>query len=344
MSPRRVVVLLIASILVAPTVAAQQPSVGSSVTVNLPELPEIEPTGSITQMVNITYSWEAGAVSPDDTEVTVNASIAFGPLDPWARVSLDRDTLTYSPDAQGGQETKSVNLTINVGPGAPAAVPAEMTVTANASRNGAIASSEDNGTADLFAEAVYDVTADPPGSVRLAEGGGTIEIPVSNQGNGPVGVWIANVTAPDGVTATPGERVVLGPGGEVQANADQIDVDNATRQHLAADPSGTLTIDVSGSGSGTLAFDVAYGPSGNATMVTGTSGAQVQVEGGGLPLVPLLLVLLVAAAIGGGYYIYREREEEREPREPVLTPLDASEVDEANEGETWLEVPADEEE
>lgn len=344
MSRRHVVAILAASLLVAPTVAAQQPAVNSRVFVNVPDIPEVEPTGSTVEQINITYRWGDGAISPDDTEVTVNASIGFGPLDPWADVSLDRDTLTYSPDAQGGQETKSVNLTINVGPGAPAAVPATVTVTANASQNGAIAPSEGNGTADLFAVASYQVQVAAPPSIDLAEAGGAIDVAVTNQGNGPVGVWIANLTAPEGIETTAPERIVLGPGDQVQANADAIDVDETVRQHLAADPTGTLSIGVTGSGSGTVAFDVAYGPAGNQTTVAGTGGTQIQVQGGGLPIVPLLVVLLVAAAIGGGYYVYREREEEREPREPILTPLDASEVEEANEGETWLEVPADEEE
>lgn len=343
MWPRLVAALSVALLLVAPAVSAQQ--VGSRVIVSMPDLPETEPTGSTTQQVNITYRWQDGALATEDTEVEVSASIDFGPLEPWAQVSLDRETLTYSPDAQSGQETKPVNLTIDVDSGAPAAVPAEVTVTANASENGAIESSQGNATDEAFAVATYAVQVSTPTSIELSEAGGTIEVGVANQGNGPVGVWIANLTAPEGIEATAPERIVLGPGGQVQESADEIDVNETVRRDLAADPTATLSVELQGSGSGTVTFDVAYGPAGNATTAAGANGAQIQVQGGGLPLVPLLIVLFVAAAIGGGYYLYREREEEEpDAGEPVLTPLDASEVDEANEGETWLEVPADEEE
>lgn len=343
MSPRTVALLLVSVALLAPTVAAQDPVVGSDIAVEMPDLPEIPPGGSRTKPVNVTYQWDAGAVSPDDTQVEITVEVDHGPLEAWTQVSVSPQMLTFSPDGQQGSQTKQTNLTVSPGDEAPAMVPAAVTVTANASQNGAIQPAEDNGTVRAFAEPVYDVLAEPQQSVQMSDGRGTVEVAVSNEGNGPVSVAIGNVSAPEGITATPGEAVLLGPGGDVQANADAFDVSEAVRDQLAADPSGTLLLELEGSGSGRLVFDVAYGPSGNGTTAAGSSGAQVQVQDGGLPLVPLLIVLLVAAAVGGGYYLFRERDEER-AGEPVLRPLDSSEVEGANEGETWLEVESDEEE
>lgn len=336
-SPRLALSLVALMLLLAPVVQAQPTPVGSDTTVSFTLPQTVGPGTQLDTAVNVTYSWEDGALTNEDTQVNLNFSVAFSPLSPWAQISLGTDTLTFTPGPQAGSQTKQVNLSVAMDSDAPAYIPATITISAQAQQNGAISGSQGQASRDLYATYQPAVRVDAPATATLDGDSGTLEIPVQNQGNGPVRVWITDVEAGSDVTAEPGDPVVLGPGGQAAQHAPHLSVGNDLKQRLQNPRNGTVTMSVSGSG--TLSFSVAYGPTegGNSGTPAATQRSSVQVQGGGGLLLPLLALAAIGAAAGGGYLLLADREEEPEMvREPVLVPVD-EEVEEYD-GEEWIEV------
>lgn len=341
---------LLALLVVATPAAAQSHSV--SVDYTMP--PTIEPGTSVTVPVNVTYSWTDGAglvAAPGDSDTTVNVSVAtsYGFLQAWASVSLNPQELTFTPGAQAGEETQEVDLNIVVTQDAPAYIRASMTVTATAEENGQLDEQDGSLSGNLEAAFAPSVTVVDTGVVELA-GSGEVRIPVQNAGNGPVRVWVKSVQAPDGMTATPGEAVILGLSGSLRASvephaaAGHLAVDNALQQDMVEPAEAGLVVNVEGSGEGLMSVEIAYGPSQDEEVESASTQSQVQVRSSGLPILPILLLVLVAAAAGGGYVLWSKRREEEaeeapapEGDEPVLVPVDEEDAAEADEEGDWTE-------
>lgn len=365
---------LLALLVVATPAAAQTHSV--SVDYTMP--PTIEPGTSATVTVNVTYSWSDGAAlaaapGNSDTTVTVNATGSFGFLQAWATLGVNPEELTFTPQATQGEQTEQVELNINVAQDAPAYIRASLEVTATAEENGQLAEADSSQSGNLQATFAPSVTVVDTGVVELS-GSGEVRIPVQNSGNGPVRVWVKSVQAPEGMTATPGDAVILGLSGslrdsvEPHAAAGHLALDNALQEDMVEDAEKELIVNVEGSGEGPLSVTIAYGPSQDEEVESASTQSQVQVRSGGLPILPILLLVLVAAAAGGGYVLWskrREEEDEEAPApegdEPVLVPVDeegeagdgeddwtddadfeAADDVEEREGEEWVEVDDEE--
>lgn len=377
--PRSTLVLALAGlalltlvVLATPPASAQTPQHGVSVSYTLPS--EVQPGTTATVTVNVTYRWDDGAqiVAQGETTVTLNSTVSFAPLvgAPWASLSLNPETLTFTPGLQAGQEVQTSELNIVVAQDAPAFLQAPITVRAVAEQNGQMQAQSADQSAGLYAAFAPSVAVQDRGAIELS-GSGTVRVPVENRGNGPVRVWIKSVQAPDGMTATPaGDAVVLGLSGALRdavaphAEAKHLSVDAALQDDMVAPSTGELLVEVEGSGTGPLVLDLAYGPSQEEGVETASTQAQLQVSSAGLPIVPILLLVLVAAAAGGGYVVLKKRREADEEDgeaapggaeggEPVLVPIDeeggeeawtedaefeaAQDVEEL-EGEEWVEV------
>lgn len=342
--------LLLAGLVVviaAGTVQAQQIGSQTEVSFSLPSA--IAPGSTYEGEANVTYSWEDGGLSTGPTQVDVNHSIPFSPLEAWAQVTVEPDTLTYQTGPQSGSSTQQVNVTITLDEDAPAFVAAPMTIRAQAQQNAPIQASNGSDSADVVPRLVPSVQVQAPGQVEFS-GEGTVEVSLSNTGNGPVRVAVSDLQAPDGVEATPPSAIVLGPGGPAGDNADSLDVPSALRDAYGQPSTGTLTIAVSGSGDGALTFNVTYGPPSGQTGQSAGTVQSVRVAAGGLPILPILALFVLAAAIGGGYYVWSNREADSPPpgsdvhREPILVPIDDEgnvlETDEY-EGEEWVDIEDD---
>lgn len=300
--------LLLAAPLPFPTASLAQPvppTTSSNLRVALAPLSGVPPGQTVVRTVNVTYEWGAAGAPSGPTEVQLEMDVSFRSLAAWADLSLEPTTLSFQPDNQAGSDMQPATLTARVDADAPAYINGHISIQATAPRNGQVRPASDVHNTTIQPAPVLRVNVSAPSSVTLSGGAVAVPVTVGNTGNGPVRVALVNVTAPSGVEASPPAPVLLGRSvtGDVRGLAIEEDLRDAYEQPSLQ----VLELQLSGSGSGPVRYEVRTGPWDGANLTATAAAGQVEVGAeGGLP-VPLLLLAAVGAVAAGGAYAWRRR-------------------------------------
>lgn len=213
--------MLALALLVAPTAAAQPlpiRPVEPTLTVDFEAPPPVMPFGQPANIpVEVTYEYGPGAVTTEEVEIVVQASIT---PDEAVSVTVSPSARSVAPEPAGATHALTFDVIVSFTGAAPARMPYRLNVSAAAEGKGSLADATGSHVEILTADQFGILGFRQPTDFVRTRDEARFEWIAMNQGNGPVTIRVVDIKAGDWLAVDHVASVDLGIGRPLSGQPD----------------------------------------------------------------------------------------------------------------------------